>query len=186
MPIALLNQIKAMEGVETVSPLSWYGGTYNEEPMAFAQFGVDAETIFTIYGEFTVPPEQLEAFQTDRAGCVIGRKLAEERGIKLGDPGPTAGASWVPNEQLGTSFETVEVPLELSIAGKRSMTGRVTATKAVAPLSLCGGVLTAHAVNADDPTTRLEIRLLGASRGTGGQAFQAHERMLRRLKADER
>jgi len=91
VPIALAGQVEAMEGVEAVSPLSWFGGNYNEEQMPFAQFGVDAGTIFAIYSEFTVPPAQLEAFRGDRAGCVIGRKLAQERNIKPGDPLPLKG-----------------------------------------------------------------------------------------------
>ena len=75
-----------MDGVVAATPFSWYGGKYGEETMPFAQFGVDPDTIFTIYDEFTVPPDQLKAFQEDRAGCVIGRKLAEDRGWKVGDP----------------------------------------------------------------------------------------------------
>jgi len=59
--------------------------------MPFAQFGVDPATIFTVYDELKVPPDQLKAFQEDRAGCVVGRKLAEDRGWKVGDPLPLKG-----------------------------------------------------------------------------------------------
>src|SRR5262249_36939250 len=91
VPIARVNEIGAMDGVVAVTPFSWYGGRYNEEQMPFAQFGVDAEKIFKIYDELTVPRDQLEAFQADRAGCVIGRKLAEDRGLKIGDRMPLKG-----------------------------------------------------------------------------------------------
>ena len=91
VPIARVAEVAAMDGVVAASPFSWYGGKYGEETMPFAQFGVDPDTIFTIYDELTIPPDQLKAFQEDQAGCVIGRKLAEDRGLKVGDPLPLKG-----------------------------------------------------------------------------------------------
>ena len=91
LPITRVAEVAAMDGVVAATPFSWYGGKYGEETMPFAQFGVDPDTIFTIYDEFKVPPDQLKAFQEDRAGCVVGRKLAEDRGLKVGDPLPLKG-----------------------------------------------------------------------------------------------
>ncbi len=91
VPISRVAEVGAMDGVVAATPFSWYGGKYGEETMPFAQFGVDPATIFTIYDELTVPPDQLKSFQEDRAGCVVGRKLAEERGWKVGDPLPLKG-----------------------------------------------------------------------------------------------
>ncbi|MBX6311791.1 MAG: ABC transporter permease [Isosphaeraceae bacterium] len=91
VPIARVREIAAMEGVVAATPFAWYGGKLGEETMPFAQFGIDPETIFTIYDELTIPPDQLKAFQEDRAGCVVGRKLAEDRGWKIGDRIPLKG-----------------------------------------------------------------------------------------------
>ncbi|HEX8198921.1 MAG TPA: ABC transporter permease [Isosphaeraceae bacterium] len=91
VPISLVREVAALDGVAAVSTLSWYGGKLGEETMPFAQFGVDSETFFTVYDELSVPPGQLKAFQQDRAGCVIGRKLAEDRRLKVGDPLPLKG-----------------------------------------------------------------------------------------------
>jgi putative ABC transport system permease protein len=91
LPIAVAREIAAMDGVLASTPFSWFGGKYGEEYTPFAQFGVDADTVFSIYDEFTVPPDQLKAFREDRAGCVIGRKLAEDKGVKVGDPFPLKG-----------------------------------------------------------------------------------------------
>jgi putative ABC transport system permease protein len=91
LPIARVREISEMDGVVAASPFSWFGGKFNNQVMPFAQFGVDADTFFTIYDEFTLPPEQLKAFSEDKAGCVVGRKLAEERGFKLGEPLPLQG-----------------------------------------------------------------------------------------------
>ncbi len=91
VPIVRDRQIAAMDGVVAATPFSWFGGKYGEETMPFAQFGVDPQTFFTIYDELTVPRDQLKAFQEDKAGCVIGRKMAHERHIKIGDPLPLKG-----------------------------------------------------------------------------------------------
>jgi len=91
VPVARVAEIAAMDGVVATTPFSWYGGKYNEETMPFAQFGVDPATFLTVYNEFTMPPEQLKAWQDDKAGCIIGSKLAEDRKIKVGDPLPLKG-----------------------------------------------------------------------------------------------
>ena len=41
--------------------------------------------------EFTLPADQLKAFKENKDGCVIGRKLATERKLKVGDPLPLKG-----------------------------------------------------------------------------------------------
>jgi putative ABC transport system permease protein len=88
VPVSRLNELKAMDGVTAVTAFSWYGGKYKNEVMPFAQFAVTADTIFDIYDELTIPPGQLADFEAERSACVIGRKLAEERKIKVGDPLP--------------------------------------------------------------------------------------------------
>ncbi|HEV3166102.1 MAG TPA: FtsX-like permease family protein [Isosphaeraceae bacterium] len=88
VPIARVRDVAAMPGIVAATPFMWYGGKYNEEVMPFAQFGVNPDTVFTIYEEFKVQPDQIKAFQDDLTGCVIGRKLAEDRGLKVGDRMP--------------------------------------------------------------------------------------------------
>ncbi len=91
VPAARVAEIGAMDGVMAVTTFSWFGGKYNNEVMPFAQFGVTADTMFDIYDEYKVPPDQLKAFKADRTACVIGRKLADERKIKIGDALPLKG-----------------------------------------------------------------------------------------------
>jgi len=88
LPIVRVREISELPGVVAASPLSWFGGKYNEEKMPFAQFGVDADTYFTVEEELTVPADQLKAFKENKDAAAIGRKLADERKIKLGDPLP--------------------------------------------------------------------------------------------------
>ncbi len=88
IPIAFMNEIAQIDGVQAATPFSWFGGKYHDEILPFAQFAVDADTAFTIMNELTIAPDQLKAFQTNKNGCVIGRKLANERKLKIGDPMP--------------------------------------------------------------------------------------------------
>jgi putative ABC transport system permease protein len=91
IPIARVREIAALDGVKAVSPFQWYMGKYGEETIPFAQFGVDAETVFIVREDLKIAPDQLKAFQEDKAGCVLGRQLAELRGLKVGDPLPLRG-----------------------------------------------------------------------------------------------
>jgi putative ABC transport system permease protein len=94
LPIARVNEIAATDGIAATTPFLWYNGKYADETMPFAQFGVNAQTVFSIYDELTLPADQLKAFQDDKSGCVVGRKLANERGFKLGDQLPLKGNSY--------------------------------------------------------------------------------------------
>ena len=91
IPIARVNEIAAMDGIVAATPLSWFGGKYGEETTPFAQFGVNPQVFFKVYDDFTIPDAQLKAFQGDLAGCVVGRKLADDRKLKVGDPLPLKG-----------------------------------------------------------------------------------------------
>ena len=91
VPIVRVTEIAAMDGVVATTTFSWFGGKFNEEVMPFAQFGVNPETVFTVYDELIVSPEHLKAFKEKRDGAVIGRKLAEDRNLKVGDPLPLKG-----------------------------------------------------------------------------------------------
>jgi putative ABC transport system permease protein len=91
VPIVRVREIAAMDGVISASPMSWFGGKYGEEIMPFAQFAVDPQTFFKLYEELTVSAPQLREFQQRRDGCVIGRKLAEDRKFKVGDKLPLRG-----------------------------------------------------------------------------------------------
>ena len=41
--------------------------------------------------ELAVPPDQFKAFKENKDGCIIGRRLANDRGLKVGDPLPLKG-----------------------------------------------------------------------------------------------
>jgi len=91
VPIANVDKVRGVEGVKSAVPYSWYGGDYKEERMPFAQFATDPKEVFNVWDEFSIDPDQLTAWQTDRQGCVVDRQLAEKRGWNIGDRIPIQG-----------------------------------------------------------------------------------------------
>jgi putative ABC transport system permease protein len=91
IPLAYKERIASVPGVTKVSFGNWFGGTYGEGRQFFAQFGVDADTYFTLYPEYILPAGELETFKRERTSCVVGEGLAKEFGWKLGDTVPLKG-----------------------------------------------------------------------------------------------
>jgi len=87
LPAYYREKVRAIPGVVHVSPWNWFGGVYKDQKPEnmFAQFGVDPGEIFDILKEDKVAPDQLQAFQRDRAGAAVSRNLANKYGWKLGD-----------------------------------------------------------------------------------------------------
>jgi putative ABC transport system permease protein len=94
IPLAYRDRIGKIPGVRDVMYANWFGGVYRDArnpKNMFGRFAVDAEKLFRIFGEFQLPESQKQAFLRDRAGCVIGRDIAEGLHIKLGDRMPIKG-----------------------------------------------------------------------------------------------
>jgi putative ABC transport system permease protein len=81
------GKLRMLPGVEAVTQLNWFGGSYKEGGAAnfFSQYGTDPNAVFNVYNEWAVDPEQVAAFQHDPAGAAVSRKLAERYGWRLGD-----------------------------------------------------------------------------------------------------
>ena len=91
LPITYGERIRQVEGVTHVSHANWFGGVYVSEKNFFPQFAVDAATYLPMYPEYLIAPENMKAFLLDRKGCVVGRKLAQQYGFKVGDVVPLRG-----------------------------------------------------------------------------------------------
>jgi putative ABC transport system permease protein len=100
LPIAYVDRVRGVEGVQAATPYAWYGGNYKEEQMPFAQFGVDPQAVFDVWDEFSIDPQQLTEFQKTRNGCVVDRRLAEKRGWKIGERIPLQGTFYRFNLEL--------------------------------------------------------------------------------------
>ncbi|SFN34737.1 putative ABC transport system permease protein [Formivibrio citricus] len=91
LPLSYAEKLRGMEGVTAIGWMNWFNGVYIDERNFFPQFAVDRNSHFNLYPEFILPPEQLRAFQNDRRGAVVGRKLANRFGWKIGDTVPLKG-----------------------------------------------------------------------------------------------
>jgi putative ABC transport system permease protein len=94
LPITRVAEIAQLDGVVAVTPFSWIGGKYRGEVLPFAQFGVDPDTVFKVMDELTIPADQLKKFQESKDGCVIGRKLAEDKKLTIDSKLPLNGDAY--------------------------------------------------------------------------------------------
>lgn len=87
MPEAYRQKIEQVPGVVSIYPSNWFGGIYKEDKpkYTFAQFYVDADKLFDVQFELQISPEERAAFQQERTAAVVGKKLADKYGWKLGD-----------------------------------------------------------------------------------------------------
>ncbi|MDP1675513.1 MAG: FtsX-like permease family protein [Bacteroidota bacterium] len=93
LPYSYRSQILEISGVKTVSYASWFQGTYKDQSFEnfFPRLACDPETIFEVYPEYLIPKEQLATFKKQRNGCVVGQKLVDQHGFKIGDVIPVKG-----------------------------------------------------------------------------------------------
>jgi putative ABC transport system permease protein len=91
LPLGYRDKIRAVDGVRAVSYANWFGGVYQDPKNFFPQFAVEPRTYFDTYRDYLMPADELAAFLRDRKGAVIGRKLADTHGLKVGDVMPLRG-----------------------------------------------------------------------------------------------
>ena len=100
LPLAYGGRIPAVPGVKRVATVAWFGGslpakkeekktdeesTTNDFSNFFPNLAVDPEPFFAMYPEYILPAEQFRDFMGELRGAVIGRKLANRFGWKVGD-----------------------------------------------------------------------------------------------------
>jgi putative ABC transport system permease protein len=91
LPLNYGQRLRGVEGVQQVSWANWFGGVYVTERNFFPQFAIDPTTYLPLYPEYRLPEEQKQAFYRDRQGAIVGRKLADKFGWKIGDQIPLRG-----------------------------------------------------------------------------------------------
>jgi putative ABC transport system permease protein len=84
LPVSYAQRLAAVPGVEKVTWANWFGGQYGDGKRFFANFAIDAKTYLDLYPEMSVPADQREAFLQDRSGALIGARLVDLFGWKVG------------------------------------------------------------------------------------------------------
>ncbi|MGB5256267.1 MAG: ABC transporter permease [Woeseiaceae bacterium] len=98
LPVSYQNRIAAIDGVESVTHATWFGGYYQEPRNQFGQFPVDPQAYMDMYPEFLMPEAQREAFQQNRTSAIVGEELATAYGWKVGDRIPIQATIWTQSD----------------------------------------------------------------------------------------
>ena len=85
LPIAHKQRIAALPGVKAVGSWTWFGGLYIDERNFFANFATDPEDLERTHEDMKIPADQLAAWKSERTAALVGKKLMDQYGWKLGD-----------------------------------------------------------------------------------------------------
>lgn len=85
LPLSYKEQIEKIEGIKAVTYANWFGGVYVDASNFFAQFAVEKGNYFKVFPEFIISPDVMDAFNSNIKAVVVGQKLADRFGWKVGD-----------------------------------------------------------------------------------------------------
>ena len=106
LPNSYKNKIAAIPGVQNTTIVNWFGGMYRGDmKYFFPNMAVEPERFMEIYPEIMVPEDQKQAWFHDGRGCIVGRKLADKWGWKVGDHFQLE--SFIPPYRVGKPFEFI-------------------------------------------------------------------------------
>ena len=89
LPYAYFNRVRGVDGVRQVTFANWFGGYYQDPRQFMVALAVEPATYFDVYrNEFDLPVDQLKSFVQTRNSAVVGEKLADKYGWKVGDRVP--------------------------------------------------------------------------------------------------
>lgn len=102
LPAFYRDKIRAVPGVTAIAPLTWFGGRYIDDRPEhfFAQLATDPDEYLKVASDKIVPPDQLKAWQQDRAGAMVDVTLAEKYHWKIGDKITLQGTIFSVNPEL--------------------------------------------------------------------------------------
>ncbi len=106
MPVAYVNKIRAIEGVQKVTWANWFGGYFQEPRNMVVMLIVDPESYLDVYPEMILPDSQREAWFKNRQGVIIGEALALTYGWSLGDRIPIS-SNIFSHKEGGSTWEMV-------------------------------------------------------------------------------
>lgn len=91
LPINYQSKLARIDGVSGVAHATWFGGVYIDAKNFFPKFAISPAEYMAVVPELVCSPEERTAFMHDRKSAMVGRKIAEQYGWKLGDTIPLRG-----------------------------------------------------------------------------------------------
>ena len=87
LPISLYPRIQKVDGVREASYASWFGGAYQDPRNQIFSFAV-APNYLDLFPEMKVPAAERAKFDATRTGILVGQKLMDRFGWKVGQKIP--------------------------------------------------------------------------------------------------
>lgn len=87
LPMSLQAQMTRIDGVKSVTFANWFGGAYQDPHNQVFTFAV-APNYLDLYPEISVGDAERKAFAETRTGALVGERLAQRYGWKVGDKIP--------------------------------------------------------------------------------------------------
>jgi putative ABC transport system permease protein len=84
LPEKYTARIRAIPGVVAVSHNTWFGGIYQEPKNSIATIVIVPDDFLNMYPEYTITPEEKEAWKKTRNGAIVGSASAKRFGWKVG------------------------------------------------------------------------------------------------------
>lgn len=109
LPHSYRQRITGIRGVTLVSFQVWFGGVYQDPKNQFGTFPVDPEAFLAMNPELTLPEDQKQAWLKTRTGAIVGRKLANRFGWKIGDRIPLTSSIWRNKSDNAWQFDIVGI-----------------------------------------------------------------------------
>lgn len=104
LPRRYADTIREVPGVKQAAYMSWFGAKDpKDKNNFFASIAVESKTIFDVFDEVVVSPEDRERWMTDRQGAVVGDVLARKMGLKVGDKVTLTGTIYPGDWQFNVS-----------------------------------------------------------------------------------
>ena len=102
LPAFYRDKIRGVPGVVAVAPMTWFEGRYIDDRPGhfFARIATDPDEYLKVASDKIVPPDQLAAWQHDRAGALVDVTLANKYGWKIGDRITLRGTIFEVNPEL--------------------------------------------------------------------------------------
>src|SRR5271154_5024974 len=96
------DKIRSVPGVVAVAPMTWFGGRYKDDRPEnfFAQLATDPDEYLKVASDKIIPPDQVLAWQRDRAGALVDVTLANKYAWKIGDKITLLGTIFPVNPEL--------------------------------------------------------------------------------------
>jgi putative ABC transport system permease protein len=102
LPAYYREKIRAVPGVTAIVPITWFGGKYIDDRPEhfFAQLATDPDEYLKVANDKIVSPDEVAAWQHDRAGALVDVTLANKYHWKIGDKITLQGTIFPVNPEL--------------------------------------------------------------------------------------